>query len=295
MHRNTAYRENRNIGQQIKIVAAIFRQNNPLTALTLIRPVLTRRISEVLQTATNPLKFFSEPQKLIRDFIRRELSESSGSPPDSVGNYAAIASLLSPESIVYSFGVGGNIEFDIDLTAQSSCAVYLFDPTPRSIRFMEQYRENPLLQFRPWGVWTSDGLQRFFSSLTLAVNTCGNVFQDFRSGSIENALDVSTWFEGECHTLPTIMNKLGHDRIDLLKMDIEGAALDVLEHLLDSEIRPKQLVVEFEAPRISSRVKPFFWRLEKMIKRLRHDGYTLHNLCRGGFYIDSIEILAVRL
>ena len=41
------------------------------------------------------------------------------------------------------------------------------------------------------------------------------------------------------------MKQNGHDRIDLLKIDIEGAEYDVLDHLLSHKLRVKQVLVEF--------------------------------------------------
>ena len=45
-------------------------------------------------------------------------------------------------------------------------------------------------------------------------------------------------------TLGTTMRELGHDHIDLLKMDIEGAEYAVLDAMLASPLRPGQLLVD---------------------------------------------------
>jgi FkbM family methyltransferase len=37
-------------------------------------------------------------------------------------------------------------------------------------------------------------------------------------------------------TLKDIMNELGHEHIDVLKMDIEGSEYDVLENILNENI-----------------------------------------------------------
>ena len=38
-----------------------------------------------------------------------------------------------------------------------------------------------------------------------------------------------------------IMAKLGHSSLDILKIDIEGAEYDVIEDMLSSGIRPRQV------------------------------------------------------
>ena len=42
------------------------------------------------------------------------------------------------------------------------------------------------------------------------------------------------------------MRSLGDTHCDLLKIDIEGAEYEVLENMVDSQIRPRILLVEFD-------------------------------------------------
>ena len=61
----------------------------------------------------------------------------------------------------------------------------------------------------------------------------------------QEAAAKSMSIDAPVHQLQTIMKMLGHDRIDVLKMDIEGAELPVIDSL--SKLRPQiaQLLVEF--------------------------------------------------
>ncbi|MCF6318388.1 MAG: FkbM family methyltransferase, partial [Proteobacteria bacterium] len=43
----------------------------------------------------------------------------------------------------------------------------------------------------------------------------------------------------------SIMKKLNHNHIDIMKMDIEGAEYGVLKNLLQSSIRPRILMLEY--------------------------------------------------
>ena len=58
------------------------------------------------------------------------------------------------------------------------------------------------------------------------------------------------------------------NRLDLLKMDIEGAEYGVLEDMLGAGITPRVLCVEFD------QLVPI-WRTAGMIARLRRAGYAL--------------------
>ena len=64
------------------------------------------------------------------------------------------------------------------------------------------------------------------------------------------------------------MRELGHDRIDLLKIDIEGAEHRVVRSMLAAGIRPTVLCLEIDQP-----VRPWtFWRT---VRRIRVAGYDL--------------------
>jgi cell division protein FtsX len=63
------------------------------------------------------------------------------------------------------------------------------------------------------------------------------------------------------------MKKLGHDRIDLLKMDIEGAEEPVLDRMLAEGPLPRVLCIEFDTPQSP-------WALRRRLRRLEDAGYV---------------------
>ena len=50
----------------------------------------------------------------------------------------------------------------------------------------------------------------------------------------------------EVDTIKNIMEQNNHHKIDLLKLDIEGAEINVIEKMLDDKIYPKYLLIEFD-------------------------------------------------
>ena len=51
---------------------------------------------------------------------------------------------LSANSVVYSFGVGEDASFDLELIGRFGCTIHAFDPTPRSIAWVAgQCRPRP--------------------------------------------------------------------------------------------------------------------------------------------------------
>ncbi len=76
------------------------------------------------------------------------------------------------------------------------------------------------------------------------------------------------YFEALCRSIPSLMRELRHDRIDLLKIDIEGAEHRVIRSMLEAGVRPAVLCMEIDQP-----VKPrTLWRT---VRRIRAAGYDL--------------------
>lgn len=165
--------------------------------------------------------------------------------------------LIGENSICYCAGVGLDATFDVALADELSCCVFSFDPTPFSIAYTATV-ESPRISFYPWGVWCRDEKMTFFSPS----------WSDRESLSVYDLHYGQESFIAPCFRISTIMQRLGHDRLDLLKLDIEGAWGDVLDDMLDSGIRPTILCVEFDSPAPPQRVL-------RLVQRLKSERYRL--------------------
>jgi FkbM family methyltransferase len=143
--------------------------------------------------------------------------------------------LLNCTSVVYSFGVGEDISFDLELIRRFGVHVHAFDPTPRSIAWLAKQALPAEFSLHPFGVADFDGYCRFLAPENPAHTSYTLVERSSPEPPIELAV----------YRLGTIMKRLGHERIDLLKMDIEGAEYGVLSDLVASNIQINQLLVEF--------------------------------------------------
>lgn len=152
------------------------------------------------------------------------------------GGWWVPASLIDKESICYLVGLGEDASLDLALTEEYGCNVWSMDPTPRSVAYAGTI-DDRRFHFLPIGIWSSETALRFYAPQDPA----------HVSHSIVNAQGTTTYFEAECKTLRTVMADLGHDRIDLLKMNIEGAETEVIADMLANGPAARVLLVAFEA------------------------------------------------
>ena len=141
--------------------------------------------------------------------------------------------------ICYCGGVGEEIDLELWLANACNASVFAFDPTPRAIAFVERMKERPKnIVFKPYGLWSEDTSMRFYAPTD----------PTWVSHSVEKpgGNDSRACFDAPCLRLSTIMKELGHDRIDVLKMNIEGAESAVLDNMMQEGIRPRMLTLTFE-------------------------------------------------
>lgn len=207
-----------------------------------------------------------------------------GSNGVQFGNYFLDKRIpLNSESIIYSLGILTDISFDLSIQKKYGCPVFMYDPTPSSIEFMKKYRSNESLKYSPVGVWIEDKTLRFYEpKLGGSATIMGN---DESKGA---------YFEAECLSIETIMRKNQHDHISVFKADIEGAALPILKQMVENNLFPDQIVVEFERPKGGlSVVKEFLIEVSELRAKLKDAGYEEFLLPRKGSKYFSLEMLFV--
>src|SRR5678815_2597151 len=69
---------------------------------------------------------------------------------------------LSAQSVVYSVGLGEEISFDLELIHRFGVTVHAFDPTPRSIAWVEKQRLPKEFVLHKYGLAAVDGNATFY-------------------------------------------------------------------------------------------------------------------------------------
>lgn len=152
------------------------------------------------------------------------------------GQWCFHPAALHQDSVVYSFGVGDDISFDLSLIDEFAVVVHAFDPTPRSIKWVKSQQLPDKFKFFDYGLADFDGLALFAPPVN----------PDHISHTmLEREYSLTPAVELPVRRLGTIMTTLGHTHIDLLKMDVEGAEYAIIHEIVQSGIDVRQLLVEF--------------------------------------------------
>ena len=151
------------------------------------------------------------------------------------GGWEIIPSLLNDSSVVYSFGVGEDISFDLGMISEFGCSVHAFDPTPRSIEWLKRQTLPELFQMHEFGLACEDGELKFRRPSN----------PNHVSHSAVDIDDAMETISLPVRAFNSICSELGHSQIDVLKMDIEGSEYDVLDGIKEWSVPVKQLLVEF--------------------------------------------------
>ena len=186
------------------------------------------------------------------------------------GGFYLDTSLLNTSSNLISFGVGEDISFDLAVFKHGVKNIYLFDPTPKSVVFIKAQNLPSNFHFYPVGLSDQNQQASFF----LPKND-NNV-----SGSllVHKNLDSQKAVEVQLKKLSTIKSFLQLDKIDILKMDIEGSEYKVIKNIFSENIFPVQICVEFH--------NDFFKNGKQMFNEtmvlLKENKYSIEAVSRSG-------------
>ena len=186
-------------------------------------------------------------------------------------------SKISKDSVIYSVGVGSNIDFDIALIKRFHLIVHAFDPTPRSIEWVENQSITKNFKFYPLGLGGKDGTMNFFPPL----RESSTHFSPVKRYD-EDDRDVII---APVKSLTSIASDLGHNHIDLLKMDIEGAEYEVIDSLQTSKITIDQILVEFHHMYKGIPIE----RTIDAIEKLKEIGFELFNISQRTYEFSFIR------
>ena len=228
------------------------------------------------------LKYCSKPNKNIRFVI----------------NYALDISYIddSKNNVAFCFGIYNDISFEEKLAENFGFETHCFDPTPVAVKYMKDIDNNFNLKFHPQALWTEDCTKKFY------FRKSNQTKNDMEGSLIKDFAETDDYLEVECYTLDSFKKKIGIDKVDLLKMDIEGAGFEVLDKLNKEspDSLPSQITAEIEIPPDGGEKTESGRNIFKLFINRLHDffdsisqNYTIYYVPRGNRY-NNLEILMVK-
>ncbi len=190
------------------------------------------------------------------------------------GGWVVPVSLIHVNSICYCVGCGLDISLDLGLIDQTDCHVYGFDPTPQSIEYVKRVAgQNPRYHFYEIGLWDKEDTLKFFVPK----------HPEHVSHSLVNLQKTEDHISVKVNRLSNIMAELGHHRIDLLKIDIEGAEYKVIQSILEDNLDIAVICLEYDEC-FNPLDNQYRERIRESLNNLLNNGYSLVYVQENGNY-----------
>lgn len=226
---------------------------------------------------------------------------------------------LKPGDIYYGIGCGEDISFDLQLTSLYSLDMYLFDPTPRAIQHVHNVfdviHNHTLIQEMSFarnkykyntGTFeisgNSNAKKWFEEVIKLPVRTRQDNFKPWALSDQDGEMDFYAPSQGVSHSLiktdheytkhmhlkvtakslQSIMHRLGHEKVSVMKIDIEGYEILVIPYLItilktwDRSNWPRLLLFDMDCLRPMHKQYNYSAGMN-CIKMLRDVGYTIYS------------------
>jgi len=132
------------------------------------------------------------------------------------------------DCVIYSIGGNNRWEFELDLLRSTECHVHTFDCTGDRRRFRPP--ESPR--------------QHFHHTCLGPENAAGLGDKHPKCSEGAGPKDWQQTLCGDTKTLADIQRELGHRRVDLLKIDIEGWEWPIFDVVATDALMPMQVLIE---------------------------------------------------
>jgi FkbM family methyltransferase len=185
------------------------------------------------------------------------------------GSWTICTEELTRDSVIYSGGVGHDVSFDVEVIQQFGAQVFAFDPTPKAVDWVKTQLLPPQFHFYPLGISDHDGTEEFVAPENSAHVSYSS------AQKIQSAKEI---VKCEVRRIKTLMSQFGHNRIDILKLDVEGSEFMILDDVLNGYLDIGQICIEFHHRLPGIGVS----KTKDALEKLYGAGYRIFFISRSG-------------
>lgn len=208
-------------------------------------------------------------------------------------------------STIISCGLGEDASFDIEFANLFDATIIFVDPTPRAVAHFNDIRRNlgsiksedyknsgaenvssynlqflteSQIQLVDKAIWINDSSVKFYlpKDKSHVSHSIVNFQNDYSTDTEHIQVNATT--------IKHLIEKFKLPNLQILKLDIEGAEIQVVQDLLNKNIFPRQLLLEYD-------------ELQKLNRKVKSKIYRCHLALLGASYelikVDNINFLYI--
>ena len=201
-----------------------------------------------------------------------------------IGNYYLLEPSNKKDINIISGGIGKDISFDLDCIKKFNInKIVMIDPTQIAENTTKGILNNKVIFSK----------QAIFSKVQeIKIYYPHESVNDNSNLSIENLYSSENFKIIQTTTIKEIIKEYSINKIDILKLDIEGVADSVILDLIDNNILPEQICFELEKPVDIFNQFKFFKKIKQFLEILSSQ-YEIYNYTtiKKGY---RMELLAIK-
>lgn len=224
-------------------------------------------------------------RRIFRAFLRKDILLFPNCRIDfkllgtDYGSWPAIDFIFQKAEVIYSFGIGDDISWDLAIIEKYNVKIHAFDPTSRCKQWLNTIVLPNDFVYHDVGLSNQNGFQEFAPP-----DNEGHVSFSIVKKEAEKKGEMF-----KVSSLDQIMKWLKHEAIDVLKMDIEGAEYIALNDMLEKNIFPNIVMVEFHHRFEEVGIQ----KTIDTVGALKTNGYSIFYVSPNGEEIGFIQKSAV--
>lgn len=196
------------------------------------------------------------------------------------GGWVIPKKYLKKGSVCYLVGAGEDISFDCEIAKRYKSKIYIIDPTERARKHFGKLKKYVLkrrgndyevdkksfqsLKYLNYGLAGKTEIRKFY-----VLKNPNHVLH-----SIVNLQNTKKYFSAKCFKLTDLIKKLGDNKINLMKLDVEGAEYEVIESIVKDNVNIDVICVEFDELH-NPMDKNYKLRIKNAANKLVEAGYLL--------------------